>query len=322
MGAATEHAVLAGARAWLHLRHARLIRQFVRRLGYVPDPALPRTYNAKILWRKLFDHDPRFPALVDKVASKAYARERCPNLAIPRTLWVGERADAIPDAALGGDVVVKATHGFDWNLFIANGRCGRQQVVTAVSRWLRTVHGRREGEWAYGGVRPRVLVEERLVLGGGDGPTDLKIHACDGEIVHGWAVDKVSGRAVTLSASGDPVAPARTYAAPDKALPTGDCLRARFVEASCFAAALSKGIDYARCDFLITEGPLYFGEITLYPAAGYDAWTDSSIARRLTQCWDLRKSAFLTAARGGRGGVYARALLSRLDRFVAATRLD
>jgi hypothetical protein len=318
----TERAVLAIARAWLHLRHARLVRQFARRLGYIPDPALPRTYNEKVLWRKLLDHDPRFPELVDKLASKAYARERCPDLAIPRTLWAGERADAIPAAALAGDVVVKVNHGFDWNLFISNGRCDRQQLATTVGRWLGTVHGRREGEWAYGRVRPRVFVEERLVLGGRDGPTDLKIHACDGEIVHGWAVDKISGRAVTLSAAGHPIAPARTYAAADQALSAGDCLHAHFAEASRFTAALSAGVDYVRCDFLVTEGRLYFGEITLYPAAGYDSWEDPAIARRLAQCWDLRKSAFLTAARGGIGGVYSRALRARLDRFASAARSD
>jgi hypothetical protein len=314
MAAAIERAVLAGARAWLHVRHPRLVREFSRRLGYIPDPALPRTYNEKVLWRKLFDHDPRFAAFADKLASKAYARQRCPDLTIPQTLWVGERAEAIPEAALSGDVVVKANHGFDWNLFIANGRYDRRQLDTTVGGWLRTVHGRREGEWAYARVRPRVFVEERLPLGGGGGPTDLKIHACDGEIVHGWAVDKINGRAVTLSASGDPIAPARAYAAADQALPAGDGLRARFAEASRFAATLSKDVDYARCDFLVTGGSLYFGEITLYPAAGYDSWEDPAIARRLAQCWDLRKSAFLAAAHGGLEGVYARALRARLDR--------
>jgi len=322
MPAVTEHAVLAGARAWLHLRHGRLIRQFARRLGYVPDPAVPRTYNEKILWRKLFDHDPRFPALVDKLASKAYARERCPDLAIPRILWAGEHAEAIPDTALAGDVVVKVTHGFDWNVFIENGRCDRQELVATVGRWLRTVHGRREGEWAYGRVRPRVFVEERLALGADGWPTDLKIHACDGEIMHGWAVNKINGRAVHLSAAGDPIAGARTYATADQAMPAGDRLRARFFEASRFAATLSRGVDYARCDFLVTEGQLYFGEITLYPAAGYDSWEDAGIAHRLARCWDLRKSAFLSAARGGVGGVYARALRARLDRLASVARSD
>jgi hypothetical protein len=320
MEAVTERAVLAGARAWIHLRHARLVRQFARRLGYIPDPSLPRTYNEKILWRKVFDRDPRFPALVDKLASKAYARERCPELTIPRTLWIGEHADAIPDAALDGDIVVKVTHGFDWNVFIADGRYDRGQLVATVGRWLKTVHGRREGEWAYGRVRPRVFVEERLPLGGGDRPTDLKIHACDGEIVHGWAVDKINGRAVTLSAAGKPIAPAQTYAAADQGLPDGNCLRARFIDATRFAAALSKGVDYARCDFLVTERQLYFGEITLYPAAGYDSWEDPAVARRLAQCWDLRKSAFFATASGGCAGLYARALRAQLDRQGSGVR--
>src|SRR5262245_56560898 len=264
-------------------------------MGYAPDPAVPRTYNEKVLWRKVVDHNPRFAMFADKLAAKEYARERCPDLAIPWTLWAGESARAIPDSALAGDVVVKTNHGFNFNVFIENSRCDRAELERTVARWLRTVHGRTDGEWAYGRIRPRVFVEERLPLGAGGAATDLKVHACDGEIVHGWAVNKLSGRAVTLSAAGDPIAPALTYASGERALAADERLRERFAEARRFAAALSRGIDYARCDFLVTAGRLYFGELTLYPAAGYDQWSDPAIALRLARCWDLRKSAFLTA---------------------------
>jgi TupA-like ATPgrasp len=291
-------------------------------MGYVPDPAMPRTYNEKVLWRKLVDHDPRFAVLADKLAAKEYARERCPDLAIPRTLWAGESADAIPDSALASDVVVKTNHGFNFNVFIENGRYDRARLVRTVARWLRTVHGRPDGEWAYGRIRPRVFVEERLPVGIGGAPSDIKVHACDGEIVHGWAVNKLTERAVTLSASGDPIAPAVTHASDERALAADDRLRARFAEARRFAAALSRGVDYARYDFLVTDGQLYFGEITLYPAAGYDRWSDPAIALRLSRCWDLQRSAFLTGQRGGPAGVYARALRARLARLAPAARGD
>jgi TupA-like ATPgrasp len=322
MTEALERAVLAGVRAWLRLSHPLLVREFARRLGYVPDLAVPRTYNEKVLWRKLIDHDPRFAVFADKLAAKEYARERCPDLAIPRTLWVGESADAIPDAALSGDVVVKTNHGFNFNVFIAKGTYDRPLLVRTVARWLRTVHGRPDGEWAYGRIRPRVFVEERLLVGIGDAPTDIKVHACDGEIVHGWAVNKVSERAVTLSASGDPIAPALTHASNERSLAADDRLRTRFAEARRFAAALSRGVDYARYDFLVAPGQLYFGEITLYPAAGYDSWSDPAIALRLSRCWDLQKSAFLAAERGGPAGVYARALRARLGRLARVARAD
>ena len=103
------------------------------------------------------------------------------------------------------------------------------------------------------------------MLGGGDGPTDLKIHACDGEIVHGWAVDRMSGRAVTLSAAGHPIAPARTHAGADQALVAGDRLRARFVEASRFAAALSAGVYGTRGSSVSSRGGSATSPIT--PAA-------------------------------------------------------
>jgi hypothetical protein len=316
MAMTLETAVLTTARALLFLSHPVLIRQFVKRLGYLPNPAVPRTYNEKVLWRKLLDHDRRFVAFADKLAAKEYARARCPDLPIPRTLWIGDTADAIPDATTlsGDDVVVKTNHGFNFNVFISNGNYNRAALVRTVARWLRTVHGQREGEWAYGLIRPRVFVEERLALDAGDAPTDIKVHACDGEIVHGWAVNKNSEKAVTLAPSGDSIGRALTYASDERALPVDDALRARFAEASRFARTLSQGVDYARYDFLVARGRLYFGEITLYPAAGYDGWADPAVALRLARCWDLRKSAFLMADRSGPLGVYARALRARLGR--------
>jgi hypothetical protein len=322
MTEAAERAVLAAARAWLLLSHPVLVRQFRRHMGYAPDPAVPRTYNEKVLWRKLLDRDPRFPVFADKLAAKEYAARLCPDLAVPRTLWVGDGGAAIPDDALAGDVVVKANHGFDFNLFIAGGRYDRAELVRSVARWLRTAHGRREGEWAYSRIRPRVFVEERLPLGAGGAATDIKVHACDGRVIHGWAVNKITGRAVTLSASGDPIAPALSHAGADRALDAGPELRARAAEAGRFAAALSRGVDYARFDFLMAPERLYFGEITLYPAAGYDRWSDPAIALRLARGWDLGKSAFFAADRGGLAGAYARALRSRLGRLAPGAQAD
>jgi len=309
-----ERAVLIAARGLLVLLHPRLVRHFAKRLGYAPDPACPRTYNEKLLWRKLIDRDRRFVALSDKLASKDYARARCPDLAIPRTLWAGEDPGAIPEAVLSGDVVVKTSHGFDFNIFIANGQYDRARLVRTLRTWLRTSHGKTELEWAYIPIVPRVFVEEQLPLADGDAPTDIKVHACDGEVVHGWAVNKKTNRAVTIDRSGAPIAPAADYASDEQALPVGAALRERFAGAGGFARRLSEGIDYARYDFLVAHGRPYFSEITVYPAAGYDRWTDPAIADKLTRSWDLRRSAFLMADHRGLAGLYARALRSHLDR--------
>ena len=43
-----------------YIRHPFNVKLFRRRVGYFPNIALPRRYNEKMLWRKIFDHNPLF----------------------------------------------------------------------------------------------------------------------------------------------------------------------------------------------------------------------------------------------------------------------
>jgi hypothetical protein len=300
--------------ALVRLRHPRLMRRFADKLGFWPDPAFPRSYNEKLLWRKLFDHDPRFVVFSDKLAAKAHAAAACPDLAMARTLWAGRSPRDIPAALIEEDVVVKTNHGCGFNIFVADAGIDRRRIERRTGRWLRRSFGRHNHQWAYWKVPRRVFVEERLPLGGTDGATDLKLHVCGGRVVHGWATDKRTGRAITLDAAGRPlVARAAGYAADERVLPYDAALEARFAEAASFAGRLADGLDYMRCDFMVAGDRLFFGELTVYPASGYDRWDDPAIAEGLTRAWDLRRSAFFERAQGGPLGSYARLLEAWLD---------
>src|SRR5262249_55554258 len=114
--------------ALVALRHRRLMRRFARQMGSRPDPAFPRSYNEKLLWRKLFDHDPRFVTFTDKLAAKAYAAATCPDLAVAPTLWSGADPREIPADLLEADVVVKTNHGCGFNIFVADAGLDRSGV--------------------------------------------------------------------------------------------------------------------------------------------------------------------------------------------------
>ena len=100
--------MLCCARLCLVAAHPVLVSQFVRTLGYWPNPAVPRRFHEKILWRKLVDHNPIFVTLTDKLAAKRIARTRCPGLAVAKVLWVGIEPRALPMSLVTRDVAVKA----------------------------------------------------------------------------------------------------------------------------------------------------------------------------------------------------------------------
>jgi hypothetical protein len=297
-----------------YVRHPRLIFRFRRRMGHFPNVAAPRTYNEKMLWRKLFDHNPVFITFCDKLQTKEYLRRCCPELSLPRTLWEGLDPREVPFHKLALPIVIKPNSRSGSSLTVRDGVMGISELAQIHQRWSRDQYGRRDLEWGYALADQKLFAEEWLELGGDDLPTDIKFHVCSGRIVHVWAVDYASGRSVTLDPQGRTLnAPAIQFASPSQVLPVSAALEDAVRRAGAFAERIGRNIDYARVDFLLSGGRIFGGEITVYPAAGYDRWTDPAISRSLAAAWDLRNSDFLQRTHGGLHGVYARSLCAHLS---------
>lgn len=306
--------VLAVARAWLTLRYPFLILRFVRRLGYLPNPAAPETYHERLLWRKIVDHNPLFVTLTDKLTAKAYIRGACPDLKLPATLWSGSDPAEIPLDLLAGDVVVKVNHGCDMNIFVADGRPDRAAIIHRTSRWLKRRFGVRNGEWSYWPVVPAVFVEERLALCGGTVATDIKVHVCGGIISHVWVEDTQADQSVLFDRNAMPL-PGRDpdYPREDQALPISDRLLSCVREAISLAPRIAGDLDYIRVDFLVAKDGLYGGEIAVYTAAGYATWTNPAITKEIERCWQLCHSAFMRRRHSGATRLYAEALRASIQ---------
>ncbi|MBZ9741925.1 MULTISPECIES: ATP-grasp fold amidoligase family protein [unclassified Mesorhizobium] len=308
----TDRILLSAARMWLTLRHPALVMRFVKKLGYLPNPAAPARYNELLLWRKILDRNPLFVVLTDKLAAKAYIRGACPEIAMPETLWSGRDPADIPPGLLTGNVVVKTNHGCAMNIFVSNGEPDRAAIMRKASRWLGKRYGRRHGEWAYWPVVPTVFVEERLVLSGGTIATDIKVHVCGGVVSHIWAEDKHARRSLLFDRNATPL-PGRDpdYPGEDQALPATAELIAHVRKAISMAPGIAGDLDYIRIDFLVTDDRLYAGEITVYSAAGYGTWTNPAIAMEIERLWRLDQSAFLRRKHKGAVRLYADALRAR-----------
>lgn len=289
--APVSHAVTA-MRRWVALRHLPMLVRFRRRMGYWPDAAWPRTHNERMLWRKIFDHNPAFVTLSDKLAAKAVIAERCPELRQARVAWSGTDPAELPDMVLDGDFLLKANNGSGDNLHPIG--LPRGEVERRLRNWLR--RRRRREEWAYWSIVPQVLAEERLILGGDGLPTDIKVHVCRGLLTHLWVVDKASGNSLTVDAEGREID--GWGAGYEAALAWSEQIGELGRAAAQLAPKLAAGLDYVRVDFLVARGELYAGELTFYPAAGFDRWYNPDMAGRLEAAWDIRQSWFARNASG------------------------
>ncbi len=308
----TARAILSVARLLLTLRHPALTVRFVKKLGYLPNPAAPETYHEMLFWRKIFDRNQLFVTLTDKLAAKAHISSACPELALPRTLWSGRDPADIPLDLLAGDVVVKTNHGCAMNIFVANGNPGRGHIIARVRHWLRKRYGRRDGEWAYWPIVRTVFVEERLPLSGARIATDIKVHVCGGVVTHAWVEDKAARRSLLLDREANAL-PGRDpdYPREDQAVPVNAPLLGYVRQAVSIAPAIAGNLDYIRVDFLVTDNRLYAGEIVVYPGAGYGTCTNPAFAGEIERLWRLDQSAFLRRRHKGAMRLYADALRAR-----------
>lgn len=279
--------------------------------------AVPRHANEKFLWRKIFDRDPRFNILSDKIACKEWLATLDLPVPMPRTLWSGTDPAAIPDALLGGDVFVKAAHGWKMNIRIRRGKPARAEWEPKARAFMAARHGQGNHEWGYFDVPHRLIVEEGL--GSGAPVVDLKVYTIGRHVERFCPIyrdDPVTGSLwESVCDSTDPrdfvkltQQPIAVSAIDDHPPPPGTALALQA------AARIGACFDHVRVDFMIADGVLYLGELTLYNAGGMSFTHRKLDADTMTRRWDLRRTWFLNAPHRGWPARYAAALRRAVER--------
>ncbi len=262
-----DKAIFVAANVIVYAMHPTLPARYFKRRRMLPNVAAPGQLSELVQWRKVFERNPLYPVLLDKLAAKDWVRERAPDLAIPETLWVGDRASDIPDEFVAPGFVIKTNHGYNFNYFPHREALPREALNRRVDGWLQQTFGHGE-QWGYRKIKPKVFVE-RLVAS--DGPLlDFTVRGVDGEallvaIATAYKTDDEKIAYFTLD--GMQLPPTGTMSIAD--LPPGFPVPPVFDEAVAHTRTLSRGIDYVRADFLYGGERLYFSELTLYPASGY-----------------------------------------------------
>ena len=119
-------------------------------------------------WRKLFDLDPIYLVLSDKIASREYIAQRVGQNAVVPLLWIGSDPAALPFEKLVPPYIIKCSHGSGWNIVVrGNDRLDCAAICTQLGGWLATDYGVQCCEPGYSAVPRRLLVEPLLTNRGG-----------------------------------------------------------------------------------------------------------------------------------------------------------
>ena len=243
-----------------------LKHQYKKTFGRKLDLKNPQTYNEKLQWLKLHDHNPLYTQLVDKYEVKKWVSERIGEKYIIPTISIWQKPDDIDFDFLPNKFVLKATHD-SGSYCICDDKakfdCEKAKRKLAAALNENFYYAGRE--WPYKNVQPRIIAEEYI----GYFPMDFKFFVFDGVID---SIMVCKGRE-----EGHPdfyfydLEWKRLYYQHDE-LEKPDQIEKpeNLSEMINIVEKLTDGFRHVRLDLYNVDGKIFFGEYTFYDQGGLD----------------------------------------------------
>lgn len=244
------------------------------RMSYKLDLKIPQSYNEKLQWLKLYDHNPLYTTMVDKYAVKEYVANLVGKEYIIPTLGVWDKYDDIDFNILPDQFVLKCTHDSGGLVICKDkNKLDLTKAKHKIESSLRTDYYLAGREWPYKNV-PRRIIAEKFMEDAKTGELrDYKFFCFDGKVK--WlfiATDRQNREEPYFDffdmdfnhlpmQHGHPNAPV----SPEKPQ--------NFELMKELAARLSKDIPHVRVDFYEVDGKVYFGELTFFHHGGWTPFT-------------------------------------------------
>ena len=248
----------------------------------------PVTFNEKLQWLKLHDRKDIYTTMVDKCDVKQYVANIIGKSYIIPTIGVYKRFEDIDFDELPKQFVIKCTHD-SGGLVICRDKTKLkyEDAEKKISSCLKRNYYYSGREWPYKNVEPRIIVEKYMSDMNSDSVIDYKFFCFNGkpEIVLACS-DRFSdsGLKETWFDSEWNLLPVTEGGHDiDKSIKKPK----KFSEMKALACKLSKNIAFVRVDFYEFGGKVYFGEITFFPASGFERFNPENWNKNLGDMIDL-----------------------------------
>ena len=239
------------------------------RLRRLPNLFSPAGYNDQVKWLMLFSQHELMPICADKFRVRSYVADTIGEEYLIPLRAVGESWVEVEQALRRGDGVLKCSH--DSGTATLFGSLSEEQIQSLrklyETRLLRE-HGVGKGEWHYRGIRPVLMVEEKLPGSSPEvGPADIKVHCVNGEprMVHIIDNRQTLSRQAFFSSEGKPL---NLRIKPHRAKIENFDFEPVKQRIFPLVSRLANPFPYVRVDFYLVDGEPYFGELTFFEEAG------------------------------------------------------
>ena len=257
--------------------------------GYTLNLENPKTYNEKLQWIKLYDHNPLMPKCCDKYTVREYVNNSgCKNI-LNHLIWEGYDPEKIPFDDLPEKCAIKVTHGSTYNIICTDtSKLDRKLTISKCRQWLNEKFLPCYGEWFYGKERPRVIIEEYIESDDDEHLKDYKVFCFHGtpKLIRVDTDRFTNHKDAVFDCDWNLIKGAHMgHGCSDKVIKKPKCLE----QLLAYAEKLSSPFNHARVDFYIVKNQIIFGEITFTNGAGFDRFSSYEFDLEMGSWLELHK---------------------------------
>ena len=229
----------------------------------------PKSYNEKLQWLKIYDHNAKYRDLVDKYEAKRVVSHIIGEEYIIPTLFVWNNVEEIEWEKLPNQFVLKCTHD-SGGVYVCRdkNKLNKAEACEFLNKSLKNRFYYSTREWPYKNIKPRIIAEKYMEDSSGE-LRDYKYFCFNGEAKAIFiASDRLNPNEDTKFDFFDmdfnhlPFRGGHPNSTKPIIKPQG------FEEMRVLAEKLSVNIPHVRVDFYDVNGKVYFGEMTFYHWGG------------------------------------------------------
>ena len=231
----------------------------------------PTTYNEKLQWMKLYDRNPLYTTLADKVSVKEYVKKTIGNEYVVKTLGIYNHVKEIDYSKLPEQFVLKSNNDSCGIVICKDKKTfNKKEANKKLSKSLRQNgywYGR---EWPYKNIKPKIIAEEYLEDSKSHELPDYKFFVFHGEVKAMFIATERFSRNETkfdfYDADFNHLDLVQGHPNSQKQISKPR----NFEKMKELAVKIASPLPAARIDFYEVNGKTYFGEITFFHFSGLE----------------------------------------------------
>lgn len=234
----------------------------------------PKTFNEKLQWLKIHDHNPRYVNLVDKYEVKRIVSDIIGEEYVIPTLGIWNSYEEIDFDLLPNQFVLKCTHDSGGVVVCKDKKSlDIEKCRIKFEARLRVNYYWRGREWPYKMIKPRIIAEKYIEDEATKSLDDYKFFCFDG-VVDNVMVVRGRGDGKPKFYHFDKEWNLCRFNRLTRSLPEDYAeTKPPFIDEMIkIAECLSKNMTHVRIDLFEANGHVYFGEYTFYNQGGVGNW--------------------------------------------------